>query len=101
MQRRDEDRARPNVVNGFDRVARLAQCPTGAFAEILQLELIGRDEIGGRDGLAPQGFRNTFVYKDAAADIAYHRITAISRRRVGPLDGCDSLETSGAAIVRT
>ena len=75
--------ARSEIMHRLNRVARLAQRPAGAPAEVIQLELVGRDDIGGRHRLVPHEFRNALAYENAAANIADHRIAAIFRTRIG------------------
>ena len=53
-----------------------------ASREVVELELIGRDDVGNRQHALLEEFRNAGPHEDAAVDIADHRIAAIARRRI-------------------
>src|SRR5262245_66465041 len=69
VQRSDKDCARTDVMDGFDGIASLAQRSTGTPAEVVQLELVRRDEVGGGNGLRPHELRNAFADKDSTTHV--------------------------------
>jgi len=87
VQRGDEDRARAKIVHRFDRIARRAQGTALTLAEIIEFELVGRDDIGCGHGFLAHEFGNALAHKNAAPDVADHRVAAISGRRIGALEG--------------
>ena len=92
VQRRDQNGAGPETVHGFERIARLRRRAGLAAGEIVELELVGRDDIGGRHRLGSHELRNAGTHKNTAPDVADHRIAAIARGRIGALNGCHRVE---------
>ena len=72
-----------------------------APGEHVELELVGRDEIGRRQRALAHELRNARPHEHAAADIADHRIAAIARLRIRALDLADRLQDRGADLGRT
>ena len=58
---------------------RLAAC------DVIELELVGRDDIGRRHRLVAHELGNALAHENAAADVADHRVAAIARGRIGAL----------------
>src|SRR5262245_4431450 len=100
VQRSNKNCPRPDTMDGFDGIASLAQRSAGTSAEIVQLELVGRDEIGGRNGPGPHELRNAFADKDSTTHVANDRIAAIFRRWIGALYSRHRIENSGTDIGR-
>jgi hypothetical protein len=74
----------------------LPQRLAGASTEVVQFELIGCDDVGGWHGLVLHKLRDALAYKNAAADIADHRIAAIFCTGIGPSDVCKRFKNSHA-----
>src|SRR5262245_21604410 len=80
----------------FYRVTRLPQRLAGASTEVVQFELIGRDDVGRRHGLVPHKFGDTLAHKNSTTDISNHRIATIFCTRIGLSDGCERFKNSQA-----
>src|SRR5262245_65873371 len=100
VQRCNKNCARAHIMDGFDGIASLAQRSAGTLAEIVQFELMGRDEIGGRNRPGFHELRNAFADKNSAAHVSYDRVAAKSRGWIRPLYRCHRVENGGTNIGR-
>ena len=87
-------------MDGFDGIASLAQRSTGTPAEVVQLELVRRDEVGGGNGLRPHELRNAFADKDSTTHVPNDRIAAIFRGRICALYSRHSIENGRTNVGR-
>ncbi len=98
VQRRDQNSARSEFVNRLNRVARLRQRLARTARQIVQFELVRRNDVGGGHRLLPHELRNAGAHEDAAADIADHGVAAIACRRIGALHRRHGIEDRLADI---
>ena len=78
----DQDVARAAVAHGVDGVEDLVERARLAAGEEVELEVVGRDDVGLRhDGVAHE-LRDPGPHEHAAPDVAHHRVAAVDRVRV-------------------
>ena len=80
VQRRHQDRLRPERVHGVDRRKRCLTRRAAAPGQQVELELVRRDEVRRRHRLVAHELRNARPHEHAAPDIADHRIAAVFAR---------------------
>jgi hypothetical protein len=83
VQRRHQDGLGTAPLQGRDGGNRVLQRRNRAARQKLQLELVRRRDIRGRQREVTHEFGNSRPHIDAAPDIADHRIAAVTCARVG------------------
>jgi hypothetical protein len=99
-QRGDEHDARPAGMHGIDRRRQVGHGGGAAFRQIVELELVGCDEVRDRQHALLDELGNAAANEDAAVDVADHGIAAVARRRIGALHPRDRVDHRRAGIGR-
>ena len=84
----------------IDRREEIGHRRRAAAGKIVELELIGGDDVRDREHALLDELRNAPAHKDAAAGVADHRIAAIARRRICALHQLDGIEHGTAGVGR-
>ena len=79
VQRGHENHPRAERMQRIDRPQNVCQRLGRTAGKLIELEMIGRDDVGRRDGARFHEGGDVLMHEHAAADIADHRIAAIAR----------------------
>ena len=92
QHRGDQDVPRAAGADHLDGGQHVLEGPRGRPGEEVELEVVGRDDVGGRhDGVA-QELRDARLHEHPAADVAHHRVAAVEGVGVELLDPRDRVE---------
>jgi hypothetical protein len=100
VERGDKHGARSARAQNFHRGERRRERRTPLPAQTLQLELVGRDNVGRRQRALAQELGNAGAHVFARAYVADHRVAAVARVRVRGLGERDRLEDGSADVGR-